>query len=105
MAPDPITSSFSNFSGLRFWTACPQASRASRYSLKRSGFAGTDAPPGLGALALSAVVVASRSETAAFKAQEVFQTEHFRVYTNPDVLGVELGGALKNVIAVAAGAA
>ncbi len=51
----------------------------------------------------TAVVVASRSSQAALTAQEVFQTEHFRVYTNPDVLGVELGGALKNVIALAAG--
>jgi glycerol-3-phosphate dehydrogenase (NAD(P)+) len=51
----------------------------------------------------TAVVVASRSNPAALKAQEIFQTEHFRVYTNTDVLGVELGGALKNVIALAAG--
>lgn len=52
----------------------------------------------------TAVAVASHSPGAARTAQEVFQTEHFRVYTNPDVLGVELGGALKNVIALAAGA-
>ena len=51
----------------------------------------------------TAVVVASRSRKAALKAQELFQTEDFRVYTNSDVLGVELGGALKNVIALAAG--
>jgi len=35
--------------------------------------------------------------------QEVFSTERFRVYTNPDVIGVELGGSLKNVIAIACG--
>jgi len=52
----------------------------------------------------TAVVVASRSDGAALAAQETFQTEFFRVYTNSDVLGVELGGALKNVIALAAGA-
>lgn len=51
----------------------------------------------------TAVVVASRDESARLRAQRLFQTEYFRVYTNPDVLGVELGGALKNVIAVAAG--
>jgi glycerol-3-phosphate dehydrogenase (NAD(P)+) len=51
----------------------------------------------------TAVVVASRSHEAALRAQAAFQTEAFRVYTNPDVLGVELGGALKNVIALAAG--
>lgn len=52
----------------------------------------------------TAVVVASRSDAAAYAAQAAFQTDYFRVYTNPDVLGVELGGALKNVIALAAGA-
>ncbi len=52
----------------------------------------------------TAVVVASRSSEAAERAQAAFQTEYFRVYTNEDVLGVELGGALKNVIALAAGA-
>lgn len=52
----------------------------------------------------TAVVVASRSSEAAVRAQEAFQTGYFRVYTNPDVLGVELGGALKNVIALGAGA-
>lgn len=53
----------------------------------------------------TAVVVASRSPEAALRAQQLFQTGYFRVYTNADVLGVELGGALKNVIALAAGAA
>jgi glycerol-3-phosphate dehydrogenase (NAD(P)+) len=51
----------------------------------------------------TAVVMASRSPEAALKAQEVFQTDSFRVYTNSDLVGVELAGALKNVIALAAG--
>jgi glycerol-3-phosphate dehydrogenase (NAD(P)+) len=51
----------------------------------------------------TAVVAASRSEETAKAAQEVFATTRFRVYTNSDVTGVELGGALKNVIAIAAG--
>ncbi len=51
----------------------------------------------------TAVVVASRNVEAARLAQALFQTDYFRVYTNPDVVGVELGGALKNVIALAAG--
>ncbi|HEX7051012.1 MAG TPA: NAD(P)H-dependent glycerol-3-phosphate dehydrogenase [Longimicrobiales bacterium] len=53
----------------------------------------------------TAVVAASRSDVVARRGQELFQTPYFRVYTNPDVRGVELGGALKNVIALAAGMA
>ncbi len=53
----------------------------------------------------TAVVVASRDDEVALRAQSLFQTDRFRVYTNSDVIGVELAGALKNVIAVAAGVA
>lgn len=49
------------------------------------------------------VVAASRDEESAREVQGLFQNGFFRVYTNTDVVGVELGGALKNVIAVAAG--
>lgn len=51
----------------------------------------------------TAVTVAARDPDTAREAQELFQTDYFRVYTNSDVRGVELGGALKNVIAIAAG--
>jgi len=51
----------------------------------------------------TAVVIASRDESAAVYARDAFMTPFFRVYTNPDVIGVELGGALKNVVALAAG--
>ena len=51
----------------------------------------------------SAVVVAAASLEVAEEAQALFNTPLFRVYTNADVLGVELGGALKNVMALAAG--
>ena len=50
------------------------------------------------------VVSASRRETAEYL-QGIFMSPVFRVYTTPDILGVELGGALKNVIALAAGTA
>lgn len=50
------------------------------------------------------VVVSSTCMEAATLIQDVFMTDYFRVYTNPDIIGVELGGALKNVIAIAAGA-
>jgi glycerol-3-phosphate dehydrogenase (NAD(P)+) len=53
----------------------------------------------------TAVAVAAVDEVAAQKIQQVFSTETFRVYTNSDVVGTELGGALKNVIALAAGVA
>ena len=51
----------------------------------------------------TAVVVASEDEIFARKAGDIFRAERFRVYTNKDVAGVELGGALKNVIAIASG--
>lgn len=51
----------------------------------------------------SSTVVASQSEDAANAAQRLFSTSSFRVYTNLDLIGVELGGALKNVVAIAAG--
>ena len=51
----------------------------------------------------SAVVAASMEQAIAQQTQELFNTDYFRVYTNDDVIGVELGGAIKNVIALAAG--
>ncbi len=53
----------------------------------------------------TASVVASTDESLAAELQTLFTTETFRVYTNPDVVGCELGGALKNVMAIAAGIA
>lgn len=52
----------------------------------------------------AATVVASTDTTAAEAVQAVFSSPSFRVYTNPDSLGVELGGTLKNIMAIAAGA-
>lgn len=51
----------------------------------------------------SATVVASPDLISAQEAQDIFMGPYFRVYTNPDRTGVELGGALKNIIALAAG--
>ena len=51
----------------------------------------------------TAVTLASRNEVGAVRVQELFQNEHFRLYTQSDLVGTELGGALKNVIALAAG--
>ena len=51
----------------------------------------------------TAVAAAAEEEPDARACQELFQSEHFRVYTQGDVIGTELGGSLKNVIALAAG--
>ena len=51
------------------------------------------------------VVVASTNEKLNREVQKIFFTPYFRVYTNSDIIGVEMGGALKNIIAVAAGIA
>ena len=50
------------------------------------------------------IVASSEDSSLAKRIQDTFMTERFRVYTNSDVTGVELGGSLKNIIAIAAGA-
>lgn len=51
----------------------------------------------------AAVVTAASTKEIAEKVQNLFITSRFRVYTNPDIIGVELGGALKNIIALGTG--
>jgi len=51
----------------------------------------------------ASLVVAASDRSFAKHVQDVFSTDRFRVYTNDDVIGVELGGALKNVLAIAVG--
>ncbi len=48
-------------------------------------------------------VIASRDKEVRRKLQEIFMSDRFRIYTNDDVVGVELGGSLKNIIAIACG--
>ena len=48
-------------------------------------------------------VAASKDVEAALMTQDAFMNTNFRVYTNPDIIGVELGGALKNIIALCCG--
>ncbi len=50
-------------------------------------------------------VIGAKSKVTAEYLQKAFMSDVFRVYTSPDILGIELGGSLKNVIALAAGAA
>ncbi len=51
----------------------------------------------------TAIVAASESRKAAEMTQDVFMNDTFRVYTSPDIVGAELGGAFKNIIALGAG--
>ena len=53
----------------------------------------------------TAVVAAAQNVAIAQQVQKIFSTDTFRVYTHTDIIGVELGGAMKNVIALAAGVA
>ncbi len=52
---------------------------------------------------LTCILAASESRSAAVLVQEAFMNERFRVYTSPDIIGAELGGCFKNIIALAAG--
>lgn len=52
---------------------------------------------------ITTVTVSSKNMEAAERIQDLFINQNFRVYTNPDIIGVEIGGALKNIIALAAG--
>lgn len=54
---------------------------------------------------LTGTVIASESETVRARVQQVLSCSYFRVYANNDVFGVELGGALKNIYAIASGMA
>jgi glycerol-3-phosphate dehydrogenase (NAD(P)+) len=65
--------------------------------------AGPNLAPEIMAGYAAAAVVAMADEHVARSLQRVFHSPRFRVYTNHDVVGAEIGGALKNVIAVAAG--
>ncbi|MFO0752290.1 MAG: NAD(P)H-dependent glycerol-3-phosphate dehydrogenase [Thermodesulfovibrionales bacterium] len=51
----------------------------------------------------TAVTLAVEDQKTALLLQELFNTDYFRVYTHNDIVGVEIGGALKNVIAIASG--
>lgn len=59
----------------------------------------------VGKMMPTTVVCGSEDKKIAMLIQDTFMTDYFRVYTSPDVVGIEIGAALKNVIALAAGIA
>ncbi|OPY57876.1 MAG: Glycerol-3-phosphate dehydrogenase (NAD(P)+) [Pelotomaculum sp. PtaU1.Bin065] len=72
---------------------------------KYAGLSGPSHAEEVGRDLPTAVVAASHQMETAEYVQELLMSESFRVYTNPDLLGVELGGALKNIIALGTGIA
>ena len=91
------------------------ATRAIEVPLRHDGAKGWDFDFSIGALSgpsfaqevargdPTAITIASQDEKLVRTIQQTFSDSAFRVYTNSDVVGVELGGALKNIIAIAAG--
>ena len=71
--------------------------------LKIGALSGPNLAKEIAAKTPSGTVIASRYEEVTLKVQEVLSGSYFRVYSNPDVFGVELGGVLKNVYAIATG--
>lgn len=51
----------------------------------------------------TSIVAAAEDHSVAIQIQDLFMSDYFRVYTNDDLIGVELGGALKNIVALGAG--
>ena len=51
----------------------------------------------------TSVVVSSDNQNLSLDMQELFSNSHFRVYLNSDIIGVQIGGAVKNVISIASG--
>ena len=68
-----------------------------------AALSGPSIAPEVAARLPATVVVASGDEALARRIQELMSRPYFRIYTNPDLVGVELAGATKNVIAIAAG--
>ncbi|MFH1478853.1 MAG: NAD(P)H-dependent glycerol-3-phosphate dehydrogenase [Candidatus Omnitrophota bacterium] len=71
--------------------------------IKLSVLSGPSIAPEVARLIPTTVVVSSRKKEISVTVRDIFMTERFRVYTNEDIIGVELGGALKNIIAIAVG--
>ena len=78
---------------------------ASRASFRVAILSGPSHAEEVGRSLPTTVVCGSKKDEDARYIQELFMNDYFRVYTSPDVLGIELGGSIKNVMALAAGMA
>jgi len=72
-------------------------------NLKLAALSGPNIAAELARYLPGTAVAAGEDEALARRVQQVFSTQWFRVYTNSDIVGVELAGAMKNIIAIAAG--
>ncbi|SDL56875.1 glycerol 3-phosphate dehydrogenase (NAD(P)+) [Dendrosporobacter quercicolus] len=97
------TKGFELSSGLRMSEVIAEA--APRLKNRIAVLSGPNHAEEVGRAQPSATVVASNHPPVAEQVQDAFMLPYFRVYTNPDMIGVELGGALKNIIALGAGIA
>ena len=81
-------------------------SEVAAYEIPRAGFVALSGPSHAEEVSRgmpTTLVSASENILSAQRVQDIFMSNRLRVYTNPDVIGVELGGALKNIIALGAG--
>ncbi|MFN0124827.1 MAG: NAD(P)H-dependent glycerol-3-phosphate dehydrogenase [Blastocatellia bacterium] len=90
-------------SGMRIEQVAQDVIR-SRFALQYATLSGPSFAQEVGKGDPCAVVVAARSEEWAIATQAALSAPGFRIYTNTDVTGVEIGGAIKNVMAIATGA-
>lgn len=73
------------------------------HSKKIAALSGPNHAEEVGLAYPAATVIASPNRDTAEQLQDILMTSYFRAYTNPDIIGVELGGALKNIVALGSG--
>jgi glycerol-3-phosphate dehydrogenase (NAD(P)+) len=107
LRPDPIivscTKGLENGTLLRMTEVITDVLRSRGFTPRLAALSGPSFAEEVARGDPTAVTVASSDEAVTRSVQQAFNDSRFRVYTNDDVIGVELGGALKNIIAIAAG--
>jgi glycerol-3-phosphate dehydrogenase (NAD(P)+) len=97
------TKGLENGTRLRMTEVIADVLASSKFSLRLGALSGPSFAKEVARGDPTAVTVASTDAELARTVQQAFNDSRFRVYTNDDLIGVELGGALKNIIAIAAG--